>query len=342
MCEQDQRLLQKFRRELGEQLVSALEDDEIIEIDLNSDGRVWVERLFQAHPEHYCDLAPDRAKALFGTIAHNLGEEVNAKSPRLNGELPFYGSRFSGHLPPIVKNPTFSIRKKATRIFTLDEYEENGAISAPQKNYILEAIREHYNIVVAGATSSGKTTFCNAVVDGVSNEFPHERLLILEDTDEIQCKSLNYNKYRSDPKNGVTMQVLLHDMLRNNPDRITFGEVRAGADALELLKAWNTGHPGGVCTLHADSAFDALQRVEEMIGEVSASPMTALVGRAVDVVVFMSKLKNGARGISEIIEVSGTEKIDGEIVYKTKSISFEAPLEEGNKTATETTEAEVA
>ena len=223
---------------------------------------------------------------------------------RLNGELPHYGCRFSGHLPPLVKSPTFSIRKKATKIFTLEEYTDVECITPFQSEVIRGAVAEHKNIVVAGATSSGKTTFCNAVIDCISDTYPDERLLILEDTDEIQCHSLNFNKYRSDPSNGVTMQVLLHDMLRNNPTRIIFGETRAGADALELLKAWNTGHPGGVCTLHADTAFDALQRIEEMIGEVSASPMKQLVARAVDLVVFMKK-ENGKRIVSEIIEVVG-------------------------------------
>ncbi len=321
--EQDNRLLQKFRRELGPDLVAALDDPEIIEIDLNQDGKVWVERLFAPAPEHYCDLSPNQAVALFGTIAHNLGAEANSKQARLNGELPFWGCRFSGHLPPLVANPTFSIRKKATKIFTLDEYEESGAITTEQKAYIRLAIAAHKNILVAGSTSSGKTTFCNAVIDGISDQFPLERLLILEDTDEIQCKSINHNKYRSDPDNGVEMQVLLHDMLRNNPDRITFGEVRAGADALELLKAWNTGHPGGVATLHADSAIDALQRVEEMIGEVTSSPMTALVGRAVDVIVFMEKV-NGKRGVSEIIEVHGSEINErGATTYITEKINSE-------------------
>lgn len=321
--EQDNRLLLKFRRELGADLVAALDDPEIIEIDLNQDGKVWVERLFAEAPEHHCDLSPDRALALFGTIAHNLGAEANSKQARLNGELPYYGCRFSGHLPPLVKNPTFSIRKKATKIFTLSEYQESGSITASQKAYIREAVSSHKNILVAGSTSSGKTTFCNAVIDDISNQYPEERLLILEDTDEIQCKSKNHNKYRSDPANGVSMQVLLHDMLRNNPDRITFGEVRAGADALELLKAWNTGHPGGVATLHADSAIDALQRVEEMIGEVTSSPMTALVGRAVDLIVFMAKV-NGKRIVSEIVEVYGTEQDQrGATKYTTKLITEE-------------------
>lgn len=319
--EQESRLLQKFRRELGPELVAALDDPEVIEIDLNQDGRVWVERLFSGAPVHHCDLSRDRAIALFGTIAHNLGAEANRKQSRLNGELPFYGSRFSGHLPPLVKNPTFSIRKKATKIFTLDEYQKSGSISASQKTYIRNSVYNHKNIIVAGSTSSGKTTFCNAVIDDISTQFPDERLLILEDTDEIQCKSKNHNKYRSDPANGICMQVLLHDMLRNNPDRITFGEVRAGGDALELLKAWNTGHPGGVATLHADSAIDALQRVEEMIGEVTSSPMTALVGRAVDVIVFMEKAANGKRVVSEIFEVYGTEEDHrGVTKYKTKQI----------------------
>jgi len=324
MDAQQRRLLDKFTKELGKDIVAALEDDTIIEIDLNADGRVWVERLFQEHPEHYADLSPERAVALIGTIAHSLGEVVNNQQARLNGELPHYGCRFSGHLPPLVKNPTFSIRKKATKIFTLDEYTDVECISPEQAGIIRAAVADHKNIVVAGATSSGKTTFCNAVIDCISDTYPEERLLILEDTDEIQCHSLNFNKYRSDPTNGVTMQILLHDMLRNNPTRIIFGETRMGADALELLKAWNTGHPGGVCTLHADTAFDALQRIEEMIGEVSATPMKQLVARAVDLVVFMKK-ENGKRVVSEIVEVLGVagDEQTG-FNYKTKHIDGNA------------------
>ena len=298
----NERFFEKFKRELGSELIAALEDSDIIEIDLNQDGRIWVERQLSDQPEVYCTLNPDRAKALFGTIAHSLGEEVNKYKARLNGELPFYGCRFSGHLPPLVKNPTFSIRKKATSIFTLDEYHQAGTITEAQKNTIEKAVIAHKNIVIAGGTSSGKTTFCNAVIHNIVQQCPNDRLLILEDTDEIQCTAENSNKYRSDPGNGVTMQALLHDMLRNNPDRIIFGEVRAGADALELLKAWNTGHPGGVATLHADSAQQVPQRLEEMIGEVSQSSMQKLIQRAVDCVIFMSKQRN-KRVVSDIINL---------------------------------------
>jgi type IV secretion system protein VirB11 len=301
MEEKQKRLLRKLRGELGQTVLDALEDPSVIEIMLNSDGSLWIERHGQGMQRVGTMSAPN-AESLMGTIADALHTVVTRENPILEGELPLDGSRFEGLLPPIVGHPTFTIRKKASVVFTLAQYVEQGIMTPEQQAAIEAAILRRANILVVGGTGSGKTTLTNAIIDGISTACPDDRLVIIEDTAEIQCKAENSVILRASV--DVDMLRLLRATMRLRPDRILVGEVRGG-EALALLKAWNTGHPGGVATIHANGAHAGLIRLEQLIAEATAAAnMAPLIAEAVDLVIAIEKTKGGRR-IKEIIEVSG-------------------------------------
>ncbi len=234
------RAKEKLRRDLGSVIELALADSRTVEIMLNADGKLWQERLGE---KMRCigTMSPGRAEAVIKTIAGFHGKEVTRFKPTIEGELPLDGSRFAGQLPPVVHAPTFAIRKKAISIFTLNEYVESGIMSDVQCETIKAAIAAHRNILVVGGTGSGKTTFVNAIINEMVVFDPTERIFIIEDTGEIQCAAENCVQYHTTL--DVTMTMLLKTTLRMRPDRILVGEVR-GAEALDLLDAWNTGHEG--------------------------------------------------------------------------------------------------
>ena len=294
--EYQRRLHSKITRELGREVMTALQDDTVIEVMLNTDGRLWCDRLGEGMS---CigEMSMPNALALLGTIADGLGTVITKQSPILEGELPLDGSRFEGLIPPVVARPTFTIRKKALLIYTLDDYVQQGIMNAKQKAQIQEAITARRNILVVGGTGSGKTTLTNAIIAEMVALTPEDRLVIMEDTAEIQCKADNAVILRTSI--DISMQQLLRATMRLRPDRIIVGEVR-GAEALALLKSWNTGHPGGLATLHANSADSGLVRLEQLIAESGIqADMKALIDEAVDLVIFIEK-QGGKRVIKEI------------------------------------------
>ena len=194
--------------------------------------------------------AADAERVIY-IVATSVHVTCNRENPILSAELPGTGSRFQGMLPPVTQpGPAFTIRKKASKIFTLSEYVSSGTMTIPQSEFIKRSVREKKNILIAGGTGSGKTTLVNAILCEVAST--EDRVVILEDTQELQCAARDAVFLRSIP-NLVSMTELLKSTMRLRPDRIVVGEVR-GAEALDLLRAWNTGHPGGCCTVHADSA----------------------------------------------------------------------------------------
>ena len=313
----DPRLLEGLSHSCGPLFMNSLEDPEVIEIMLNPDGSLWIERYGQDH-ERIGEIALAQSRLILSQVASALELTVNAEHPIVEGEFPLDGSRFEGTFPPIVgPGPSFSLRKKASRIFTLEEYRAAGSITARVIEIIHEAVRRRLNIVVVGGTSSGKTTFVNAVIDAIYQLTPSHRLLILEDTAELQSQSPNAVFFRTSVLASVDMRKLAKVSMRYAPKRILVGEVRDSA-ALELLKLWNTGHPGGVSTFHADSAEEALPRLEELVEEAGLGPKQKLIGRAVDLVVYMEKTPDNQRRISSIIKVNQFNHKEG--IYETDTL----------------------
>ncbi len=298
--EQADRLNEKLRRELGPQICGFLDEPNVIEIMLNPDGSLWVERL--GHPMlHVGTMPPYQAEALIGTVASTLRTTVTRENPILECELPIDGSRFEAVLPPNVVGPTFTIRRKATKIFTLADYVADGIMTERQAVLLREAVAAKQNILVVGGTGTGKTTLTNGIIDHMAETVPDERLVIIEDTAEIQCRSPNAVILRA--TEYADMLRLLKATMRLRPDRILVGEVR-GKEALSLLKAWNTGHPGGVATVHANDALSGLTRVESLVAEATAAPMQRVIAAAVNVIVSIAKTKQGRR-VQEVLRVKG-------------------------------------
>ena len=300
----DLRAIEKLKRDMGRSLMEALEDPETLEIMLNPDGKLWREKFGQ--PMFCMGTVPvQRSKTIIQTIAGFHKKIIDSNSPFLECELPIDGSRFAGQLPPLVAGPTFAIRKKASRIFLLDEYVDKGVMTRVQADFICRAIAAHKNILVIGGTGSGKTTLLNAIIAEIVRQFPDERICIIEDTGELQCAALNFVQYHTTI--NVTMTDILRLILRMRPDRIFVGETR-GPEALDMLDAWNTGHEGGAASLHANNTLSALTRLRSLISRNPCAPreIEPVIGEAVNVIVQISKTSEGRR-IKEIREIQGYE-----------------------------------
>lgn len=292
------RLLRKLQEALGDQLCAALDDPDVVEIMLNPDGRLFIERLGHGITAAG-ELSSAAAETVIGSVAHALQIDVDGGRPIVSGELPIGGHRFEGILPPVVARPSFTIRRRASRLIPLDDYVRSGVMAKWQAEAIIDAVAARLNIVISGGTGSGKTTLANAVVHQITVHAPADRVVILEDTAEIRCAAENAVLLHT--TDTVDMVSLLKSTMRLRPDRIVVGEVRDGA-ALTLLKAWNTGHPGGVATIHANSARSALRRLEQLTAEASQQPMQQVIGEAVDLVVSIERTPHGRR-VRDIVAV---------------------------------------
>ena len=262
---------------------------------------LWQERLGeQIRP--IGTMSAGSAEAAMRTIAAYHHTTITRDNPSIECELPLDGSRFAGQIPPIVSAPVFAVRKRASRVFTLDQYVAADIMTAEQKRTLVVAIRDHRNLLVTGSTGSGKTTLLNGAIRELTDQFPTERLIIIEDTAEIQCAAKDYLQYHTSPER--TMTHLVRMALRMRPDRILVGEVR-GPEALDLLMAWNTGHEGGLATLHANNAAAGLTRLSTLVSMHPDAPreIEPLIGEAVDLVVHIERHPNKGRVVREILEV---------------------------------------
>ncbi|MET4278938.1 MULTISPECIES: P-type conjugative transfer ATPase TrbB [unclassified Bradyrhizobium] len=289
-----------LRTALGSAIAGFLEDPSIVEVMLNPDGRLWIDRLSSGLTDTGESLSAADGERIVRLVAHYVGAEVHAGSPRISAELPETGERFEGLLPPVVAAPAFAIRKPAVAVFGLDEYVAAGIMNSAQANALRDAVATRKNILVAGGTSTGKTTLTNALLAEVAKG--SDRVVLIEDTRELQCTAPNLVALRT--KDGVvSLSELVRSSLRLRPDRIPIGEVR-GAEALDLLKAWGTGHPGGVGTIHAGTALGALRRLEQLIQEAVVTVPRALIAETINVIAVLSG-RGAERHLSELASVAG-------------------------------------
>ncbi|MFC2525280.1 ATPase, T2SS/T4P/T4SS family [Selenomonas noxia] len=298
---------------LGADAVTLMNRDDITEIYVNDDGKIWYNSHEEGKVKTAIYLTPGKARAIIELAAGQAGKIVNEDVPSISVEIQGYGARFQGEIPPIVRNPQFNIRKKAVKVYSLQEYVDTGFMAERYKDFLEDSIRARKNILVVGGTGTGKTTFLNAILSSIAEISPYHRLISLEDIPELQCPADDYSPMftkqdTGDSKIRYNMTRLLADCMRRSPDRIVVGEVRDGA-AYTMLKAWNTGHPGGACTVHADDAEKGLTRIKSLAQEDrdAAGDVKELIGEAIDVVVSIQhvELPDGrkSRIISDIIEV---------------------------------------
>jgi type IV secretion system protein VirB11 len=291
-----------LRTALGPAISAWLEDASIVEVMLNPDGRLWIDRLAAGLSDTGARMNAEDGERIVRLVAHHVGAEVHPGQPRVSAELPETGERFEGLLPPVVAAPTFAIRKPAVAVFTLADYVASGIMAAGQARALAAAVADRRNVLVAGGTSTGKTTLVNALLAEVAKSA--DRVVLIEDTRELQCAAPNLVALRT--KDGVvSLSDLVRASLRLRPDRIPIGEVR-GPEALDLLKAWGTGHPGGVGTIHAGTALGALRRLEQLIQEAVVTVPRALIAETIDVIAVLAG-RGSERRLAELVGVEGLD-----------------------------------
>lgn len=298
-----ERKLDALRHALGETVLAALVDPGVVEILVNPDGRVILDRVGQGRRDTGTTLSVEARDRAVRLIADYVGEVVTRDDPRLAGVLPVTGERFQGLLPPVASAPAFSIRKRPARVWRLADYVRDGVMTARQAEVLARAAADRRNILVSGGTGSGKTTLANAIL--AEPAFADDRVFLIEDTPELQCSAWDLVPVltRRAPV-AIGVGDLVRDALRMRPDRIVVGEMRDGSAALETLKSWNTGHPGGLSTLHANSADDALRRIEDLALEIAVHPPRRAIGQAVDLIAHIRRTAEGRR-LEAVIAVNG-------------------------------------
>jgi type IV secretion system protein VirB11 len=287
---------------MGPVIAEALGDPAVIEVMVNPDGKLWIDRLGEGRGNIGVRIHPSETERIIRLVASHVRAEVHTDNPIVSAELPS-GERFEGLLPPVSTAPCFAIRKPAAKIFTLADYVRTQIMVPIQADALKKAVRDRKNILVAGGTSSGKTTLTNALLAEIAD--CDERVILIEDTRELQCAAKDCVALRT-RAGAVSMAALVRSTLRLRPDRIIVGEVRGG-EALDMLKAWNTGHPGGIATVHANSARSALYRIEQLVQESVTIVPRRLIAEAIDMVVFIAG-RGGDRRIETIAEVTGLDE----------------------------------
>ncbi|WP_425517235.1 P-type conjugative transfer ATPase TrbB [Sphingomonas colocasiae] len=300
-----------LRTAFGPEIAQALADPLVVEIMVNPDGALRLDILGRGCIDTGTRIAHADAERIIRLVASHVRAEVHADSPIVSAELPASGTapngeRFEGILPPIAPAPCFAIRKPAAKVYTLLDYVADGIMPATTARLLSRAVIERRNILVAGGTSSGKTTLANALLAEMAEL--GERVVLIEDTRELRCPAADTVALRT-RAGAVTMGDLVRSTLRLRPDRIIVGEVR-GPEALDMLKAWNTGHSGGIATVHANSAIAALDRLEQLVEEVALSIPRRLIAEAIDIIVFIAG-RGAARRIAEIVAVGGLDPAGG-------------------------------
>lgn len=285
---------------LGPIIQGYLKRDDVKEIMLNPDGRLWIETLKEGKFATEYTCSSSQAKRIITIAASLNNKSITSHNPVLSGTLERYKARFQGWLPPITAKPTFCIRKQATVPMTLEDWVSQGSIQPKQARVITQAITHKKNIIICGGTGSGKTTLTNTLLQKIGQT--DERIITIEDTPELHINAKDHVNLLT--TTNFSMQDCLAGTLRMRPDRIIIGEVRDGA-ALDLLKAWNTGHGGGIATLHANSPSGALQRLEDLAMEATPHKPFHLIAEVVHLIAYMEKTKKGIPVLKTLAEIQG-------------------------------------
>ena len=264
---------------------------------VNPDCSVWIERTGRGM-ERVAVMPAYQIEAAIATAAAIHKTTVTWRQPLLLCELPD-GSRFTGKIPPMVSSASFTIRRHAVKALRLADYVADGVMSERQAAMLRRAVAMRENVLIVGGTGSGKTTLVNAVVAELAEICPEHRVITIEDTRELRILSPNYVSYRATPDMPISACVAA--ALRDRPDRIIVGEARGG-EALEIIKAWNTGHPGGLATIHANDAAAGLIRLCQLCAETTMAPQQEVIAEAVNLVVFIARTQEGRR-LKEILRV---------------------------------------
>ena len=290
---------------LGDFIATALADPLVVEVMANPDGRIWIDRIGEGRKATKSMISSSDANTILRLLADHAGVIVNADTPLVSATLPETGERFQGIFPPIVSRPAFAIRKRPASVFSLDQYVSDKIMSPEIAGAMRRALHDRLNILVIGGTGSGKTTLTNALL--AEPAIIDDRVVIIEDTAELQCIAHDcLSMLTKVIAPVVTMADLARATLRLRPDRIIVGEVRDGS-ILEMIKLWNTGHPGGIATLHANSPTEALYRVEDLVGEVTECIPVRQIAMTLNLIVEIRRDPGSVAGriVNRLVYVTG-------------------------------------
>lgn len=287
-----------------------IDDAAVTEIMINSEQEIFIEKYGQI--VRYEERFEDRQKLedIIQAIVGKVNRVVNDASPIVDARLAD-GSRVNVVLPPIaIKGPTVTIRKFPDRPLAMDDLIHKQTITLEAAQFLQMLVKAKFNIFIGGGTSSGKTTFLNALSQFIPAD---ERVITIEDSAELNIQripnlvSLETRNANTEGKGEITMRDLIRASLRMRPDRIVIGEVR-GAEALDMLSALNTGHDGSMSTGHANSAQDMLSRLETMVLGGATLPIEVIrkqISSAIDILVHLARLRDRTRRVMEISEIVG-------------------------------------
>lgn len=287
-----------------------LQRDTVTDINRNPDGKIFVDELGMDTYEvasHF--LSNEAAESLIGAVAAIMGLPCDEHNPIVEAMLLGGMARFTGVMPPSTHpGPSISIRRPSMIPRTLPDYIKSGTLSPQHATAIRRAISNRHNMLIVGSTGSGKTTFANALFSEIVDTFPSpdERFIIIEDTPELRCSAVNVVPMLVNP--AMSMQKALKTSMRMSPMRICIGELR-GEEALVLIKAWNTGHRGGLTTIHSSDSLSAMIRLESLIGESGKTISRQEIVNAVQTIIV---LKRSARGVRRITQVSNLTLSSGD------------------------------
>lgn len=289
-------------------LLPHLRDPEVTDLMVNEDGSVYLQTL--GHGQRRVEdlrLAPAEIETVLATVASLHDTVVTADEPVLEATLPVADARLEALLPPLVSSPVLALRKPPARLLTLADLVGNGTLPADLAATLSRAFRERRTIVVAGGVGSGKTTFANALLADLLAHHPDERIVVLEEgARELHVDAGNVVRLLTSERAGIGMGRLVRTALRLNPSRLLIGEAR-GPEALDFLRAANTGHPGSLLTTHANGARQALDRLDALAQEAGVPSQLSRIAEAVDLVVFVARTAGGRRRVLEVVEVAGPD-----------------------------------
>lgn len=306
--EKQRRLYNNFVADLGI-LKEYFNDKSITDIKVVGSGEIIIEKFAVGKVFTGKFLTPEKVKGIILSASDmlNLPIDYSKGFPKLEATLPKPDNfRFTGLLPPVVENAQIAMRRPASRIFTLEEYVQNGQLQQEEYELICQYIKERKNILVGGSTGSGKTTFTNAIIRKMVEFTPDDSFYIVEDVPELQCSArdktfLSVTKYCA--------AEAVRTSLRWTPNRIIFGEVRYGEVADELIKSWNTGHTGNVTTIHADNANSMLLRLQDILAEVIKGVLPDLT-QVIHLCVHLTKRPGSTPIVDEVMPVkTGTKSL---------------------------------
>jgi type IV secretion system protein TrbB len=307
-------------RLLGPEVAAALVDPAVMEVyTVAGDSCVWLDTLDRGRVRSSIELSAERAEMLLNAVASAKGRDFGVGQPILSAELPEGMGRLQGFLSPITSEAFFVLRKPAGRVIPLAELVASGFLVEKAAHLLRMAIVDRETILVVGGTATGKTTFLNSILGELASHCPSDRIGILEDTAELSCSSRDHFRLTTSPELGIDLYRLVKEALRSSPHRIVVGEVRDEA-ALALLDAWNTGHPGGMATLHANGCHEALIRLSTLVQRAGVPPQPQLVASTVSLLVHLVGTTRATRRVAAIARVTGfnprTDRFTVELLHE--------------------------